>query len=334
MNFNYIPLHEPVTQQDIHTYEASRGVQLNPLYQKLLFGVGCAIVLYSVSTMVVAQQIGPQLMPAIFLASFLVFIYRVNKAYIRKRVRMDKFARINNLTLVTDRTDPPLSGVIFGVGHSRQINEALILPDGTEIGNYQYTTGSGKNRQTHIWGYMRVKLVRHVPNMLLDSKKNNFFGGRFSNLPQSYTKDQTLKLEGDFNDHFTLYAPSDYGQDALYIFTPDVMAALIDHGSDFDMEVIDNNLVFYRTQALRLETEQELQGLLTVLEKISSELIDQADYYADSRVGDRALDVIAEPGKRLKSRMPAAALFVIICVVFFFVLNPAFTFVIQLLFMR
>lgn len=266
------------------------------------------------------------------MSSLLALAYAVKDAHMKKRVRMDKFAHINNLTLVTDQTEPNLSGVVFSVGHSKKINEAFILPDGTEIGNYQYTTGYGRNRQTHTWGYMRTRLVRRVPNMLLDSKKNNLLSGRFSNLPQSYASNQTIKLEGDFNDYFTLYAPNGYNHDAFYIFTPDVMAALIDHGADFDMEVVDNSLVFYKARALNLESEYELRGILTVLEKISNEIIDQADYYADSRIGDRTLDVIAEPGTRLKRRMSVTVFILLLFVVFFVALNPLYVFIVQILF--
>ena len=40
------------------------------------------------------------------------------------------------------------------------------------------------------------------------------------------TRTQVLSLEGDFDRYFTLYCPKEYERDALYVFTPDLMALL------------------------------------------------------------------------------------------------------------
>lgn len=42
-----------------------------------------------------------------------------------------------------------------------------------------------------------------------------------------------LSLEGDFDRYFTLYCPGDYERDALYVFTPDLLALLIDESRHF-----------------------------------------------------------------------------------------------------
>ena len=83
-----------------------------------------------------------------------------------------------------------------------------------------------------------------------------------------------------------------YGRDALYIFTPDVMAALIDFGRTYDIEIVDDYLLFYGTQQLTLDSQQQLESLLGVIEIVSKEIHDQSHRYADERVGEPALDVI------------------------------------------
>src|SRR5699024_10967174 len=40
---------------------------------------------------------------------------------------------------------------------------------------------------------------------------------------------QQLTTGGRFDRHFTVYAPPGYGLEAMYVLTPVVMAALIDH---------------------------------------------------------------------------------------------------------
>ncbi|GAA1220365.1 hypothetical protein GCM10009655_19930 [Rhodoglobus aureus] len=62
--------------------------------------------------------------------------------------------------------------------------------------------------------------------MVLDARANNQLFG-FSNLPKSFARDQVLKLEGDFNEHFTLYSPRHYERDALYVFTQHPMTSTL-----------------------------------------------------------------------------------------------------------
>ncbi|MGO2519117.1 MAG: hypothetical protein ACTH8F_03255, partial [Microbacterium sp.] len=92
------------------------------------------------------------------------------------------------------------------------------------------------------WGYVAVKLDVPLPNIVLDALGNNGFG---TNLPASFRKDQALSLEGDFNKYFTLYCPEGYEQDALYLFTPDIMARFIDNAAELDVEIVDDWLFLY-----------------------------------------------------------------------------------------
>jgi hypothetical protein len=134
--------------------------------------------------------------------------------------------------------------------------------------------------------------------MVLDARDNNALG-RFSNLPDVFNRNQTLKLEGNFNNYFTLYAPAEYARDALYVFTPDVMAALIDSGSKYDLEVMDNSLWIYSKGRFDMN-EPTLRQLLKIADTIGGELGDQSAGYVDERVGDRSANIVAAPGKRLK----------------------------------
>ncbi|WP_354002739.1 hypothetical protein [Microbacterium elymi] len=54
-----------------------------------------------------------------------------------------------------------------------------------------------------------------------------------------------MHLEGDFDQHFALYCPEGYEQDALYLFTPDIMARFIDHAAALDVEIVDDWLFLY-----------------------------------------------------------------------------------------
>lgn len=186
------------------------------------------------------------LLTFVALAVFAVYWLIRGRADAReRRYRLHQFASINDMTYRPRIENPPLPGMIFGRGSSRAANDAVRRehPRFVEFANYRYTTGSGKNETTHRWGYVAVRLDVPLPHIVLDAKSNNGLFG--SNLPTALDKSQRLELEGDFNRHFTLYCPEGYERDALYLFTPDIMARFIDDAAALDVEIIDDWLFFY-----------------------------------------------------------------------------------------
>ena len=178
-------------------------------------------------------------------AAIVVYLFRGSRATDERWFRLDRFATANGMTYLPALPGPGLPGMIFNVGGSR-ISSDLVRgeqPRFVEFANYQYTTGSGKNRTTHRWGYVAIKLDAPLPNIVLDATSNNSLFG--SNLPATFDRDQKLSLEGDFDQHLSLYCPEGYEQDALYLFTPDIMARFIDHAAALDVEIVDDWLFLY-----------------------------------------------------------------------------------------
>ena len=159
--------------------------------------------------------------------------------------RLDRFAAANGMSYLPGLQSPGLPGMIFTVGSSRASSDIIRgdEPRFVEFANYQYTTGSGKNRTTHRWGYVAIKLDVPLPHIVLDATSNNGLFG--SNLPTTFDKDQRLGLEGDFDEFFSLYCPAGYERDALYLFTPDIMARFIDNAAALDVEIVDDWLFLY-----------------------------------------------------------------------------------------
>ncbi|MDB5186742.1 MAG: hypothetical protein JWM07_214 [Candidatus Saccharibacteria bacterium] len=220
----------------------------------------------------------------------------------RRSVILENFANESGLSYSLLVEKPELVGVIFQLGDSSKIRDRFCSDDDTfEVGNYEYTVRHGKSRTTYVYGYLRIKLERKVAHMFLDSIGNNMniFGNSFSNIPIAMTSDQILSLEGDFDKYFTLYAPAEYEQDALYVFTPDLMALLIDTVADYDAEVIDDQLFIYGSE-FNLLDKLVWEKITKIVATVGEKTIDRTDYYADERVGNRRLNVVAEPGKRLR----------------------------------
>lgn len=191
--------------------------------------------------------------------------------------------------------NPDNSGVIFREEWSRDKISRNVL-SGTLGGKLNFQMGWYENEvtldhATLYWRYLRIDMNRNLPHVILDSTVDNVnvLGKVFNNLPDDIDPNQRLSLEGGFNDYFTLYAPKDYERDALYIFTPDLMA-------------------------------------FRIMSIMGAKLYNQTDYYADERIGNWQLNVVADQGKRLKNYMPLISTIVfILSAVFFMIYAVVFT---------
>lgn len=229
-------------------------------------------------------------------------------------LQMDRFARANGLTFSPATPNPSYPGAIFQIGDTRKATEHFRTTEGRflDFGNYQYSTGSGKNRTTRTWGFLAIELDRKLPHMVLDSKANNgLFGG--TNLPATFDKDQILSLEGDFDQYFRLYCPKEYERDALYVFTPDLMALLIDNAAPFDVEIIDDWMFVYSASAFPVAQPAVYQRLLRIVETVGAKTLTQTDRYQDDRAAAPfASNIVAPQGTRLKRSVSVGAIIVIV----------------------
>ncbi|WP_194421048.1 hypothetical protein [Microbacterium abyssi] len=214
------------------------------------------------------------------------------------RYRLYRFATANGMTYEDRVDDPALPGMIFSIGRSRQAKRLVRghSPRFVEFGNYQYTVKSGKNSTTYKWGYVAVKLDVPLPNIVLDARGNNGFG---SNLPASFRKDQRLSLEGDFDRYFTLYCPEGYEQDALYLFTPDIMARFIDSAAELDVEIVDDWLFLYTKREASTLDAASWAWLFGAVGALITKL-DQWARWRDDRL-------VEEQGRTFSQAMSAAA---------------------------
>jgi hypothetical protein len=232
--------------------------------------------------------------------------------------RLDRFARANGLTFLPSGV-PSYPGAIFGLGQGRLATDHLATAAGRylDLGNYRYSTGSGDDRTTHQWGFLALKLDRALPHIVLDAKANNGLFGT-STLPISFDRAQVLSLEGDFDRYFTLYCPKDYERDALYVFTPDLLALLIDESRQFDVEIVDDWMFVYSTARFDMTDADTLRRLFRVADTVGAKTLRQTARYADDRASG---GIIAPAGRRLRRGMPVAAVLVAVVAVVIFGAN-------------
>ncbi len=258
------------------------------------------------------------LFPALFIAAFIAGTALLIRSIIRGRnweawLRLDTFAKANGMTFSPSDANPQYPGAIFNLGDTRLVTNHLTSATDRflDIGNYQYSTGSGKSRSTHNWGFMALHLDRKLPNMVLDSKANNgLFGG--TNLPAYFDKKQILSLEGNFNEYFTLYCPREYERDALYVFTPDLMALLIDNAAPFDVEIVDDWMFVYSATPFPSTAPGVYQRLFQIVDTVGAKTLAQTDRYVDEKVGDFGANFVAPQGQRLKRGFSVGAVIFIV----------------------
>lgn len=322
---NLTALTEPVTAEQVRRFR--QEVETAKRHEQPSIGMVVMLAVYALLTFTLSawiavgiitkfiegstdwlSLIGGPLLVALF-AAFAVFLLLaarhelVGKNKLKRWLRLERFAAANQLSYARNEVHPGFPGSLFHAGQDQSITEHLYRPitHSPDIGNYVYMTGSGRGRAAHLWGYAAIRLPRRLPHIVLDATANN---GLRSTLPTRFTRDQKLGLEGDFNNHFTLYCPAEYERDALYILTPDLMALLVDGtGGAFDVEVIDDWMFLYSTHKLDLADPDTLTRLHTIIDTIGERMRNSTALYADPRTTPEPSRLVDVRGNPLQTRM-------------------------------
>ncbi|WP_279365670.1 hypothetical protein [Microbacterium testaceum] len=212
-----------------------------------------------------------------------------------RRWRLAGFSRDVSMEYVPAVPTPPLPGVLFGVGGDRTGYDILRgrEPRFVEIGNYSYTTSDGKNTHTSRWGYIAIRLDVPLPHIVLDAAGNGVKLGLWE-------RGQRLSLEGDFDRYFHLSCPQGYERDALYLFTPDVMARFIDNASALEVEIVDDWMFLYSPDELSTLDPARWAWAFAVVSALLDKL-EQWGRWRDDRLQEgafvpRPVPVAATPG--------------------------------------
>ena len=217
----------------------------------------------------------------------------------RRAFRLARFAFENGMDYRAVLPDPVREGTLFSAGDRRTARDVLTTFDGRfEIANYSYAGGWVTERALRRFGYVWIELPQAMPHMVLESRANRRRLGR-SNLPWQFRGGQRRRLEGDFDRYFSLFVPNDYERDALRLFSPDVMALLIDRVRPFDVEVVDRALFIYSRVPFDMTAPATYHRAVAVAETVGKPTVRLADRWRDDRTvaGD-----LAWRGRRLAVR--------------------------------
>ncbi|WP_158000100.1 hypothetical protein [Salinibacterium sp. PAMC 21357] len=222
-----------------------------------------------------------------------------------QRLRLSRFAAANGFEFAAHEGAVGYPGMIFGLGFDRAVSQHLVRSGEQflDIGNYEYTARVGADAVRYRYGFVAIHLERRMPHLVLDSNTNNFLGA--SQLPVGFASKQRISLEGNFDEYFAMYCPKGYEPDALYVFTPDLMALMIDEAVIADAEVVDDWMFLYRFGGFDLSDPATMAMLFRIIDTVGAKMLTRTDRYSDSRL-DPAVPLEGEPvGLPGASRMAA-----------------------------
>jgi hypothetical protein len=198
---------------------------------------------------------------------------------------------------------PQLLVDAFGPLNGGKVRNLLSSTAGGElrIGTFERFSAPNDEGYVQDWGFLGMRLAHSLPNILLLARGDGpaFGGGDAASTPVG---SQRLRLEGDFDDTFALYCPKGYESDALYLFTPDLMALLIDEAGGLSVQLLDDALVFYSPKAIDFRDAALVERLFRIVDEVGAKAIRGAARYRD----DRAVEAgaVAPGGRRLRRRIP------------------------------
>lgn len=220
---------------------------------------------------------GEDLGIVLFFFFFVVFIY-VGVSYSKIATSFWKqFAEINGWQYKGSGDPNKESGVMFRQGNSRSISniiEGSIDDRRFRIFNYQFTIGSGKHRTTYYYTVFAFKFSGSFPHIYLNNKYNSY----------GLSVGEKIPLSSEFEKKFTLFAPKEYEIEALEIFTPDILANLLDNGFSHDVEFINQEVLIFTYG--QINTFEQLEKEFNRALEIENLLDEKLDKFKFKQIGD------------------------------------------------
>lgn len=134
-----------------------------------------------------------------------------------------------------------------------------------------FAAGSFRRRAalvTRRAAFLTLSLPSEVPPLVLANRRVGVLAGSDHRV----VRGQRLRLEGDFDRTFALHVAAGFERDALQIFTPDLMAAMLDLASDFEVELAGRTAVLYRARRWRLWRPAEFDAMLELVAVLGGRL--------------------------------------------------------------
>ncbi|WP_341976231.1 hypothetical protein [Microbacterium sp. LWO13-1.2] len=150
------------------------------------------------------------------------------------------------------------------------------------------------------FAFIELPLPTAVPHIVLANRKRSIIPTL--GLGRGAAR---MELEGEFAKIFRLIVPQGYQQDALYIFTPDLMARVLDLGSATEIELVSDRLYVYLPNSTRFDRPETMTAALVLAEEFHRRFAARTELYRDDSAGALAAHAgvsVGLRGQRLAGR--------------------------------
>lgn len=237
-----------------------------------------------------------------------VIVVTITLYYLQKmidtRVKLWRFAAMNGLDYTAVVSQRLFNGTPFQL---RDVRVYDAVQDRAHrlhwlVARGEFSLEQSSRRTVIARHFVELTLPRRVPHMVLIGHGHVYSAANVLPSTTTLAASQRLRLEGSFDNHFTLLCPKEYERDALQIFTPDLMERLMQVAKGCDVELTGDKIYIY-TRMLRLDNAKAMDALLGAVEFMADKLLRQTGRYQDERVSHRdqgAKGAIASEGQALR----------------------------------
>jgi hypothetical protein len=133
------------------------------------------------------------------------------------------------------------NALMFKQGTAQSITNMVTFREDNEVMKIFQFSFSKKNKilqqnlREYYYTVFLFTLERNPPHMYLNYKANTYGMNIGTSIP----------LPTEFEKSFTISIPQGYHIEVLQIFTPEILAAILDFGIHLDIEVCNNKIYFY-----------------------------------------------------------------------------------------
>jgi hypothetical protein len=201
------------------------------------------------------------------IALYLLKNFSIGSNFIRR------FAAENGYSYSVQGSPIGLDGFIFQQGEEQTVSDVVSGKfDGRDMSffTFGYEDDSPHSKDRYYVSVFKFDIQSILPHIFLLNIQNGFVQPIVGILDGL----ENIDLEGNFNQYFKLRVEKGYEEEALEIFTPDIMQYFEDKGKTFGLEIFDNHLYVYKPRLLRDRSELDEFYNFTkfLVEKIKSVL--------------------------------------------------------------
>jgi hypothetical protein len=213
-------------------------------------------------------------------AYFSVKIFYIDQS--EKKI-LQKLASDNDGTYTEKMTLDGEMAAMFKQGKgNRKVFQLVVFSDNASnkirLFRYHFSRGSGRNAESYHYLVFGVSPLGRAPHLYLNYRRNRY----------TMSIGQQLSLPREFEKEYTLSVPEGYQLEALQIFTPDVLGAILDLPLRCDIEFVNGEVLFFLEYNILPKRPEVIEREIEAAKKVVTILRPKFNNLRWSVVGDKA----------------------------------------------